>query len=295
MPRHDSLQAGTSVKNPKKRTRLTHKALQHILDWHPLPLQSLGGITSTREPADFDKHMDDQLILKHIIHLPSLTADLSNTVDTYLQDERGDPILLPSKAGFIGSRVMQTLDERNGQDAIKEIEVQTRYNSIAKSLVPIASMLAFNLSDWSTHFFRWDLSAEGVKNAIADGYFKNAADSNPPIDPGTLQGFIQIANFFPNAAVWEFKSLVSGTKEHLEDIITLSKDPGLFPWVKCSGAYWSRRHANCNWSSDGLRCSQMCLQSAASSTCPHTVCHRSYPQKTPLQGKSKACGIYYSR
>ena len=245
MPRYtnnspDETQAGPGVshKTSKKQARATHNALQGVLDWYPLPLKGRQGAASTREPKHFDMHMHDQLILKHITHLPSLTTDLLAIVDMYLEDEHQKPILLPPTTGFgfIPSRVMRTIDLKNGQDALKETEVQARQILVAKYLVPIASTLAFRLSDWHSHFFKWSLSAKGVTKAIADGYFNITADDSPSIDPHIFHGLSLIAKYFPNAAIWEFKSLVAGSKLHLDDIMTLSESPDLFPWVRCSGA-----------------------------------------------------------
>jgi hypothetical protein len=190
------------------------------------------GTTTTRPPADFDKHMHDQLVLKHVILLPSLTHDLPKILDDYFRPET----ILPSKSGFIDAHTMRTLDNRGVQRAPKEIEVQTRYHSIAQLLVPIASTLALGLSNWKAQCFKWELSAEGVKSAIADGYLKIRPDLSDPSDvkPDKLQELATIAKLCPNAAVWEFKSLNSGKRIHLEDIITLSRET-LFPWVKCSG------------------------------------------------------------
>jgi hypothetical protein len=109
-------------------------------------------------------------------------------------------------------------------------------------LIPIASTLALGLSDWLLHCFEWKLSAEGVTNAIVDGYFQVTADaSSPGIDPESLEMLAMIAKFFPNTAVWEFKRVKSGNMQVLEDIITLSKE-GVFPWVKCSGKAPCKAH-----------------------------------------------------
>lgn len=226
----------------------THKMLKALLDWHPETLVEKDGGNGTRPPAFFDRHLDDSLILKNLVYLPSMEKSLKSKVDGYLRSAAGERIELPPNAGFYNRHRVRGAECEVETEILAEADVQIRYlRTTSTFLCRVASTLALKLPDWKTHFFHWEATQSGNRsNAVGDGFLKIKADINPEIPAATFKTLQDIQNWFPNTAIWEFKNLTAGAEHHLQDIVRLSLEDSPFPWVKCAGKRDCTKHFDKN-------------------------------------------------
>lgn len=276
-----------------------HEILQAALDWHPETLNAVQGSSSTREPAFFDMHMDERLILKNLVHLPSMTKSFRDIVDEKLRTSTGEPVPLPPAKGFYTTEKVLDLEAEIAPQAWKEIDVQNRYLRVTSVfLLRIASTLALQLTDWGQHFFSWNVAnADMSKNAIGDGFFQIKPDASPILDdPATFKTLGQIAHWFPNVAIWEFKNLFAGSKLRLDDILTLAQEDEPFPWIKCPGSIKCSRHYDTNTGKVSVQGAPMGVD-AASPVCDIPVdpdFHAPSPTKNVVGEKRKAKAFTYN-
>lgn len=239
-----------SSKSPPPETT-THKMLADLLDWHPKTLvEKEGGGPGTRPPAFYDMHLDDELILKNLVYLPSMEKSLKDKVNGYLYSAEGIPIELPLSSGFYDRRRLRGAERDVSSEVLAEADVQSLYmRTTATFLSSVASSLALKLPDWNNRFFTWEATATKSVNrsqAVGDGFLKIQVEDKPKIPSATFKTLQTIQKWFPNTAIWEFKNLTAGAKHHLQNIYRLSQQDSSFPWVRCPGGHECPRHFDKN-------------------------------------------------
>ncbi|RDB15990.1 hypothetical protein Hypma_003539 [Hypsizygus marmoreus] len=206
--------------------------LEKLFDWNPQVYRGKCS-PSTRPPAFFDQHLDDQLILKKIVHLPTLAADIAGIVDKFLPSDR----ILPSLPTDFNKRDWWEKQSRDvAFDPVHlELQVISNFSDLQAKFAPVAAGLAF-AECWDSKLFSWKNAKGTYGHAVPDGFFS----IRPPVDElsaakysKTKESLTDITKYFQNIGVWEFKNLDAGAKVHLEGILVLSNTKGPFPWSKC--------------------------------------------------------------
>lgn len=221
----------------------TRSALEEIFNWNPLPVVSKKKATSksTRQPAPYDRHMDETLRLKRVVYAPHMLEKMPTVVDEYLQIRD-----LPdwTTGGFRSVQQIVPDDEEDIRVFSTEAEVVTRYASlIAGNLVRVASTLALGLPNWYPSYFVWSRASETNDVAIGDGFLRASSTSRSSnaqaLDPSKRDTLESLEKNFPNIGVWEFKSTVSGLDNldadaRVKNIVVYAQAGVEFKWVECS-------------------------------------------------------------
>lgn len=214
------------------KTSTLREQLQKVLDWHPGPINSTGaGSYSTRQPAPYDRHMDEKLRLRRVVYAESIIPDITKVVDKYLRNFE-----LPT-TGLTSAHKMTMNDMAHNQEPTKlESAVVGRYTEIiAKPLIRVASTLALRLPRWEKAFFLWSPYSSTHDFAIGDGFFRVSPQSAQyHLPEHTTRVLTAMEEWFPNVGVWEFKSVFAGSEDRMADIVALAKEDIDFPWVTCS-------------------------------------------------------------
>lgn len=247
--------------------------LVNHLEWNPPKLieeKCASGSDYTRSPAFWDTHLHEDLILKKIVCLPSLTETLAKLVDdllTKLKEDGtldrmyGNPKMFPPislRESFPDARAMKD-----------EASVVNYYAGTTANIYPhIASALEFqtpkarSILTW-TQSHRHDNgtteanqtprspnpSSKASKSPKAPSKapkipntYKAIADGFLRIDWGKVdlsslsaeqrRGLEALRKHFANLAVWEFKSVAAGSLKVMQAIAGLAGKP--FYWTTCS-------------------------------------------------------------
>ncbi|KAJ7065133.1 hypothetical protein B0H15DRAFT_973631 [Mycena belliarum] len=260
------LEAGTSCGGPTLLTRALSRSIKqesftHIIPAAPtiddqlrrffryLPgtLAEGPGHTksdSTRPPGYYDRHLSADLRLKKIKYLPTLLEDLAQIADdslaSYLATKGSLP---PLSSGDDTSHPFPTTHhiEMTMTEALNPIVVESDLASFYDKTTSnfcrvVASTLHFQLSKWDTHFLRYSLTSSVRGNAIADGFLKFDPDlyhSEDPPPQHVIRAVRQVAEKFPDLAVWEYKNLRAGNLEAMEAILDLAAEDRDFNWACC--------------------------------------------------------------
>lgn len=137
-------------------------AIQQLLNYTPNPLpqnpDALACDPAGTPIAFYDFHVDDQLSLKRVAPLPSLTANLAKVVDCAMNKIQADGVALPTGGSHVLLRSPTNIKHVSDGKAVSEV-----YKSaIANYINPIASMLSLHPhAPWwtsSLKFARCDLS-----------------------------------------------------------------------------------------------------------------------------------------
>jgi hypothetical protein len=194
--------------------------------------------TKTPQPAFFDKHLSDRLLLKHVKRLPSLVRDIANTVDNAIATRR---IPLPPAGNSILTSEQRKDDlAQIPHKVVDEKSVAIYYDKTAGRWCPrVASTLAFPSTRW-TSVIMWSQSGNYSGYAIADGMLQFIGDDMLSVqealstmDKETLRLYHALCKQFPNLATWEFKSPAAGPEDTMLAIPDLS-NKGLFAWTMCT-------------------------------------------------------------
>ncbi|RDB15972.1 hypothetical protein Hypma_003519 [Hypsizygus marmoreus] len=224
--------------------RLIRDELEKLFNWNPQEYVGAGS-ASTRAPNFFDQHLDDDLILKEIVHFPSLATDLAKNVDIFLPADR---ILPPFPPDFKDREDLDALSKSSVRVPVtNEKQVTFNFRTLQGTLPAVASALALG-HDWDSPCFSWIVATKGENHAVPDGYLSTCplpkTETSGEIGPVIEELLKEISSTFPTPGLLEFKTLRAGSKEHLEGIIMLSSPDELFPWCRCPGAHKCRGHYN---------------------------------------------------
>lgn len=211
---------------------------------------------STREPQNYDKHLDKALRVKKVVYCPGLNPQMGEIANRYYKkyvEKFGPPPTdLSMDADLIRSQLL-------GKGAIivsAEEGIISNYSQIIPNItLPIVSALAFETpAPWSTHYL--NLKKPKQDKAIADAALcigldypspsnhqcpytsarpeNKAALNCPTCDDPRRKEVEDTARYFPNITLFEFKSLRAGSYEHLIALLELTGNE-TFDWVECDG------------------------------------------------------------
>jgi hypothetical protein len=230
-----------------------HPKLQYILDWNPQPLTiarvTRGGTTNTHtRPASFyDKHLKDDLILKHFQYHPDLTREIAQIVDDAIISAHNSGHPLPAPDYLLVSGHIEALEGSEPGEMTRELPVAQRYKAITAFLcVPIASTLALHpKTPQYESLLTWTLSPASAIVAIADGALQLSFDKRsnaqakrkttiyPYMDSKMLRTLRKVRKTFPDLAIWEFKGLTVGTDDVMTAVLSIAKQARRFFWKFC--------------------------------------------------------------
>lgn len=226
------------------------KELDDLFAWNPpclvfFPKQASGkkASTSTRKPAFFDLHFSGKLILKRVVHLPSLVKDLARTVDVALDATKH---ALPELTGhFPTTEERMKVAERLESYVSDEGGVCELYSrTTAEYCSIVASTLALHpkAPRWMP-LIRWTQAVSSSKHAImgAELTFYQAADTEAgkrreeiikTMGSGRRHILEMMRKKRSPLMTYEFKSLSAGS----EEVMTAVPKLGHFEWAYCRSA-----------------------------------------------------------
>ena len=201
---------------------------------------------ASRPPAFFDKHLAPELILKHILHLPSLVKNITGTVDTALKSIEDNNITLPPLTGMFSSALDREEYLASLPKGMKnELSVMEFYlRTTALFCAPVASVLALypQFTRW-TSILVWMRTPTRSSYTIADGSLKlsdldmvSGSTSRKlldAMDETTRMLVPRLRDKFPDLINWKMKNLSVGYDEVMQAILGFKAVP--FPWVRCNG------------------------------------------------------------
>ena len=214
--------------------------------------------TSTREPRSYDKHLDKALRVKKVVYCPGLNPQMGEVANRYYLkyvEKFGPP---PTRSETNPDLIRLKLQAKGGAFKVRGEEgIINKYAQIIpKVTLPIVSALAFETpAPWSTHYLNWTREPKQDK-AIVDATLRidldypspsvhqcpctsaqpdnNAALNCSICDHPRRKEVKDTARYFPSVTLFEFKSLRSGSYEHLIALLELTGDE-IFDWVECDG------------------------------------------------------------
>ncbi|RDB15956.1 hypothetical protein Hypma_003555 [Hypsizygus marmoreus] len=200
---------------------LERDQVEEFFRWRPDTLEPAqnGGhtkSTGTRAPGEFDRHLHEDLILHHVVHVPSITSDLRRIAE--------DALHAHYVTGTLPPILPDTLFPTS----------RARVSALASSVV--GATLAYQLPEWSPDCLEWTLTDVGEdpkSKAIADGFLSvvSRSKSGQRLSLSDLQQIV--AETFPVIAVWEFKSLAAGDPAIIAALSKEFVDRSRFPWEGC--------------------------------------------------------------
>lgn len=215
--------------------------IQEFFRYKPRKLYPAENHTSsddTRPPGTFDRHLDPELQLLHIIYLPSIAADLKKIADDALEAARLQGTLPPkpdwASSDFPTRAVREEARRKSSSGKILcEQQIESIYNTTtAKFCSQVAGTLAFQPPTWGSGHFRYTLERDKTR-AVADGFLKLDKKSSTKSTPPLSADHCSVADKFPTLAIWEFKSLTSGTIDVMEAIVQQAVGSMAFDWEGC--------------------------------------------------------------
>ncbi|KAJ6467969.1 hypothetical protein C8R47DRAFT_1152100 [Mycena vitilis] len=219
-------------------------AVEQFFKWNPpqpRARESHSASTSFREPAYWDRHLDDPLQLKQVKYLPSINECLRAIARGALGSNPNLPEV-GKLSQFPAHAYRRDIESRAINFPIRcEADLTHFYSTTtAHFCTTIAGTLEFGLSAWEAGFLEWTVSpARRHSSAIADGYLR-AVEELPdrsfcrPTLEASWPEVQAIAQFFPDLAVWEFKSLKAIHSAAFFKAIMELSDADEFPWIRCS-------------------------------------------------------------
>ena len=214
---------------------------------------------STRLPQFYDKHLDKALRVKKVVYCPGLNPQIGEIANRYYEkyvEKFGSP---PENLSVEPDHIRAQLQAEGALKVRSEEGIVNNYAKIIPDItLPIVSALAFEIpAPWSTHYLNWTREQKQDK-AIADAALRidldypspgsahhqcpytstqpenNAAPNCPICDHPRRKEVKDAARYFPSITLHEFKSLLSGSYEHLIALLELTRDE-TFDWVECHG------------------------------------------------------------
>lgn len=140
--------------------------LEELFSWNPPRLMQNPDkriSTASRRPTFFDKHFSDKAVLKRVVHIPSLSQILAETVDSAL--ERAKAALPPSTKNFITAKQRHLAVLRQRTQVNSEKGVVEFFKATTGGFCPyVASTLLLHpdaVPGWQSFiFFTSDVSSD---------------------------------------------------------------------------------------------------------------------------------------
>ncbi|KAJ7173330.1 hypothetical protein C8R46DRAFT_1255401 [Mycena filopes] len=222
------------------------------------PLAQAAGETtsaSIHPPGNWDRHLDDRLILKKVRYLPSIADALQRVAGEAAQNQSLPTIPHRTVAATFPDTRYRKRQQRSAlQPRGEESELAAFYAAtVADYCMTIAATLEFRLPVWEHGFMEW--SSDPVKRPagpVAAGYLRVAEEFPACQSLPRLQEcwpeMAAISNYFPDLAIWNFKSLDEGGDLPLFELLMQFANETEFPWERCvdpndckfSYSNWSR-------------------------------------------------------
>ena len=234
----------SSASDPFKLSEIPEQ-IKVLLSWNPPVLELFPDNPSpksyTREPAFFDRHFSQDLKLLHVKRLPSLAHDVAAVVDTAIIDYTKSGVQLPPADTLLSAKQYDGLRLSLELRMVDEMAVAEFYGkTTAQYCVRAASTLAFRLLDWDSQALVWSRSQNVSAYTIADGFLtvgdltKSDLDTRLKDTMGgkTLDFLKELSKNRVSLLTHEFKSMVAGNSEVMEEISKLSNSP-TFHWSSC--------------------------------------------------------------
>jgi hypothetical protein len=212
---------------------------------------------STRPPQYYDKHLDKALRVTKVVYCPGLNPQIGEIADRYYQKYLEKFGSSPKHFGIEPDAIRAQLLAEGALVVRSEDGILNNYAKVIPDItLPIVSALAFETpAPWSTHYLDWTRDPKRDK-AIVDAALRinldypspsnhqcpytssqpenNAALTCPICDDPRRKEMKDTARYFPSITLFEFKSLRSGSYEHLIALLELTGDK-TFEWVECDG------------------------------------------------------------
>ncbi|KAF9461073.1 hypothetical protein BDZ94DRAFT_1264504 [Collybia nuda] len=229
-PYHTTISAPLQENNPGPdfvdefftyRPKTLYKAKNHTLS------------NGTRTPAFFDRHLDPQLQLLQVAYLPSITTDLMNIADSALETARSVGAVPPLNDDFPTQLVRDSIPLHIAQKIVAEQQIEAIYKkTTAKFCSRVAATLEFQLPTWEPGHLEFTRTSNKSRG-IADGFLTLTKTSRESSTPALSERYNSVVDTFPTLAVWEFKSLTSGTLDVMEAIVQQTVSCLAFSWEGC--------------------------------------------------------------
>lgn len=230
-----------------------HDEIDHLFSWNPplLVMQNHVPSDHTRNTKGFDSHLNAQQCLEYIKILPSLPDVFAKIADSALEKFKAETSNVPLSLGDLPSREDREHAVATAGIYVKnEKDVQAFYEmTTAQFCAPVASTLALSQNPSSVNAtFRFTSSIISNNQADPDGalgFVMNNITPQMGISPEKVEQLQTAVRYFGVPALYavlmEFKSLKAGSKEFMDAIIDLARQPGKFPYQRClHGACGSR-------------------------------------------------------
>ncbi|RDB15953.1 hypothetical protein Hypma_003552 [Hypsizygus marmoreus] len=217
-----------------------------------LKTPATGGATSsksTRAPAIFDRHLHEDLILHHVVHVPGIVSDLVKIADDALNAHDNLPgINLEGSTPFpTARRLKDAVSNAPTKDIFCEHDVQECYRAITGTHCSVvAATLEAKLSTWSQSFLKWTISDIGKSpKAIPDGFLNIVSVDDDGNYLGLSANLQEVADVTRVIAVWEFKNIETLDLDAWHGLTEEFADCARFPWEGCEhGTLCTFKHLN---------------------------------------------------
>lgn len=252
-PRRSMESCGTNPDTENSSLGNVYDEIRHLFSWNPPSLVMKDHVTSdrTRNTKSFDSHLNDKQALEYLEVLPSLAEIFGKIADSALESFEATTHNVPLSLGKLPTtkhRKRAVADA--GINVKNEEDVQIFYEeTTAKFCAPVASTLALSSTPSSINpAFRFTSSLVSKSYADPDGALAFLLDNITPemgIGPEKREQLQSAVRYFGTPALYavfmEFKSLKAGSKDFMNAILELAKEPGKFPYQGClHGACGSR-------------------------------------------------------
>lgn len=215
--------------------------------------------SSTRKPGFYDKHLDANLRPMKVAYCPDVPAQLAEVANSHYEEYR-DKLGPPRECEE--TRFSNLRNKLQGKKVVRsEAGVRLAYaDTMGKAILPIVSALAFETPSWKQRYVEWTMEQKQDK-AIPDGalrinlgifpqddtphncpYAKVTEKRRKILIVDDLKCYIcdnpyseklkNVAQYFSNVVLYEFKSLKSGTLEHLTALLEQTCHDSV-SWEEC--------------------------------------------------------------
>ncbi|KAK0191553.1 hypothetical protein F5146DRAFT_605344 [Armillaria mellea] len=213
------------------------QVLEHLFTCRPkfTKLPGFEGSNGTRDPAQYDMHLHDRLILKDVVFFPDMLDQLADAVTLIGNTEHLPQLSLADINAPLHPDCIETkLDDEKLFKIGHEASLQAIYPTVQQLSSVATSTLFAGLKEWSNIFRYSDKPISMMPCALADGYLSLDGDAimkaGLPKELGNDLKLV-IKQGLSDFLFWEFKSMNAGSEEVMQAIRHLAGTE--FPWVRC--------------------------------------------------------------
>ncbi|KAK0429852.1 hypothetical protein EV421DRAFT_1913971 [Armillaria borealis] len=224
------------------------QVLGHLFTCRPkfTKLPGFEGSNGTRDPAQYDMHLHDRLILKDVVFFPDMLDQLAGAVPLIGSTKHLPQLSLADVHAPLHPDCIETKLGDTKQFTIgHETSLQAIYPTVQQLSSVSASTLFAGLKEWSNIFRYNDKPISMMPCALADGYLSLDGDAITKAGlPKELDSDLKlvIKQGLSDFLFWEFKSMNAGSEGVMEAIRHLAGAE--FPWVRCPQS-WSCGAGTC--------------------------------------------------